>query len=102
MLVRLSVPGVGEHGGVVPDPVYGDQLQEQAILGVPREGRTRVTYTERTGTYADGEAFTLRVPAYAESRSSATARSRTASSSRRGPRRPSRGWGCSRRSPRRR
>lgn len=65
MLVRLSVPGVGEHGGVVPDPVYGDQLQEQAILGVPREGRTRVTYAERTGTYADGEAFTLRVPTYA-------------------------------------
>jgi CxxC motif-containing protein (DUF1111 family) len=64
MLVRLSVPGVGEHGGVRPDPIYGDQLQEQSILGVPREGTTHVTYTERTGTYADGAAYSLRVPSY--------------------------------------
>ncbi|MFO0737049.1 MAG: di-heme oxidoredictase family protein [Labilithrix sp.] len=64
MLVRISLPGVGEHGGVVPDPVYGDQLQEQSILGVPKEGSTRVTYTERAGAFADGEAFSLRVPTY--------------------------------------
>lgn len=64
MLVRLSVPGVGEHGGVVPDPVYGDQLQENAILGVPKEGTTHVSYTERPGTYADGTPYSLRVPEY--------------------------------------
>jgi CxxC motif-containing protein (DUF1111 family) len=64
MLVRLSVPGIGEHGGVIPDPIYGDQLQEQSILGVPKEGTTYVTYTERAGAYADGEAYALRVPSY--------------------------------------
>jgi CxxC motif-containing protein (DUF1111 family) len=64
MLVRLSIPGLGEHGGVVPDPIYGDQLQERSILGVPKEGKTHVTYTERAGTYADGEGYSLRVPSY--------------------------------------
>lgn len=64
ILIRLSVPGVGEHGGVVPDPNYGDQLQGSAILGVPPEGKAHVTYTERTGTYRDGEAYSLRVPTY--------------------------------------
>src|SRR6185436_5382287 len=39
MLVRLSIPGSGPHAAPLPDPQYGDQLQEQGILGqVPAEG----------------------------------------------------------------
>src|SRR5882672_7235660 len=33
MLVRLSIPGAGPHGGPNPHPVYGDQLQNEGILG---------------------------------------------------------------------
>ncbi|MCU0655550.1 MAG: c-type cytochrome [Polyangiaceae bacterium] len=64
MLLRLSIPGAGPHGEPVGDPVYGGQLQGSAILGVEPEGRARVSYTERAGSYADGEPWSLRVPTY--------------------------------------
>ena len=64
LLLRLSVGGTNEHGGPQPDPVYGDQLQPYAILGVPAEGTPRVTYAEQPGTYGDGQAYCLRAPTY--------------------------------------
>jgi CxxC motif-containing protein (DUF1111 family) len=64
MLVRLSVPGRADNGGPKPDPVYGDQLQENGILGVPAEGISRVSYTEVPGTFADGTPYSLRRPTY--------------------------------------
>src|SRR5471032_1197715 len=45
MLVRLSIPDAPpyakliEHLGVVPEPVYGGQLQDMAIPGVAPEGK---------------------------------------------------------------
>jgi CxxC motif-containing protein (DUF1111 family) len=65
MLFRISVPGVGEHGGVVSDPAYGDQISERAILHVKPEGRAEISYIERPGAYADGESYSLREPQYA-------------------------------------
>jgi CxxC motif-containing protein (DUF1111 family) len=65
LLLRLSVDGTNDHGGPQPDPVYGDQLQPYSILGVSPEATPRVTYTEQPGTYADGEAYSLRAPTYA-------------------------------------
>ncbi len=65
MLLRLSLPGIAQHGGVVPDPIYGDQLSERAILSVPPEGRAIITYTEIPGSYGDGQPFSLRAPTYA-------------------------------------
>jgi CxxC motif-containing protein (DUF1111 family) len=62
ILVRLSMPGEGPHGGPLPHPVYGDQLSERAIHGVAPEGQTTITYEEIAGTYADGEPYTLRKP----------------------------------------
>ena len=62
MLVRLSIPGEDEHGGPLPEPGYGGQLQPDAIPGVPVEGRATVTWTELPGTYADGEPYSLRQP----------------------------------------
>jgi CxxC motif-containing protein (DUF1111 family) len=59
MLVRLSVAG---DAGLVPHPAYGDQLNGQAIGGVPSEGRVVVTYDEIGGTYGDGTAYTLLRP----------------------------------------
>ncbi len=64
MLIRLSVPGRAENGGPMPEPTYGDQLQENGILGVPGEGRARVTYEERAGSFDDGTPYTLRRPTY--------------------------------------
>lgn len=64
MLIRLSIPGVAEDGGVIPEPVYGGQLQGNAILGVDPEGRAQVDYAEQSGSYADGETWSLRIPSY--------------------------------------
>jgi CxxC motif-containing protein (DUF1111 family) len=64
LLLRLSVPGEGEHGGPRPEPTYGDQLQTRATPGVPAEGRATLTWEERSGTFADGEPWTLRAPLY--------------------------------------
>jgi CxxC motif-containing protein (DUF1111 family) len=62
MLVRLSIPGEGEHGEPLDEPVYGGQLQPDAIEGVPAEGTVKVIWTELAGEYADGEAWSLRSP----------------------------------------
>ena len=64
MLLRISVPGVGEHGQPLPDPTYGGQLQGRAVLGVPPEGDAYVEYREVPGRFADGQAYSLREPAY--------------------------------------
>ena len=63
-LVRLSIPGQDEHGGPLPHPIYGGQLQEQGILGVPAEGRTKISWTEETLSFKDGTPYTLRKPSY--------------------------------------
>jgi len=63
LVVRLSVPGTGPHGGPNPHPVYGDQLQTQGILGiVPDEGEVRVEWKEQTVVFDDGEIVVLRSP----------------------------------------
>lgn len=64
LLLRLSVPGESETGGPNPHPVYGDQLQDRSIVGVPPEATFEITYTEEPGTYADGSGYSLRVPTY--------------------------------------
>lgn len=64
LLLRLSVPGTGAHGGVLPDPVYGDQLNNAAIQGVRPEGRVVITHTTLRGRFADGTPYTLRRPHY--------------------------------------
>ena len=64
MLLRISIPGTGEHGGVMPHPGYGDQISERAVLGVKPEGRAEITYSEIPGAYVDGESFSLRKPTY--------------------------------------
>jgi CxxC motif-containing protein (DUF1111 family) len=60
----LSVPGTGPHGGVVPEPTYGDQLNNAAVQGVRPEGRVVVTHTPVHGRFADGTRYTLKKPAY--------------------------------------
>ena len=64
LLIRLSVPGLGAHGGVVPDPVYGDQLNVSAIQDVTPEGRVGVRWHSIEVRFDDGTPFTMRQPQY--------------------------------------
>ncbi|MBM7061654.1 c-type cytochrome [Pseudomonas sp. UL073] len=70
MLVRLSIPADGgaeqaqliERLGVVPEPVYGTQLQDMANPGVVPEGKVRVAYATQSVRFADGHEVELRQP----------------------------------------
>ena len=64
MLIRLSLPGKGEHGQVKPHPAYGDQLNDRAIPGVPAEGRATVRYELIERSFADGTKYELAKPIY--------------------------------------
>ncbi|NJM30555.1 MAG: thiol oxidoreductase [Rhizobiales bacterium] len=64
MLLRVSIPGEGPHGGPKPVPGYGDQLSERGIAGVAPEGLAEVSYEEVPGRYGDGETYSLRKPQY--------------------------------------
>lgn len=62
MLVRLSLPGENEHGGPLPVPNYGDQLNDHAIAGVAAEGRAVISWRDEPVTLGDGTKVTLRAP----------------------------------------
>ncbi|NWB31545.1 di-heme oxidoreductase family protein [Pseudomonas gingeri] len=68
MLVRLSIPDAPayarliEQQGVVPEPVYGGQLQDMAIPGVTPEGKVRVEYDPVPVRFKDGSEVELRKP----------------------------------------
>jgi CxxC motif-containing protein (DUF1111 family) len=64
LLLRLSIPGQGAHGGPLDEPVYGGQFNHRAILGVPAEGSAIVEYEEVPGAFADGAPYSLRRPTY--------------------------------------
>jgi len=64
LLFRLSIPGADAHGGPLGDPEYGNQLSNNAILGVTREGTVRIDYITTIGFYADGNNYELRTPVY--------------------------------------
>jgi len=63
-LIRLSVPGQTQHGGPIPVPLYGGQLQQRSIFGKQAEADVHVTYTYTTGTFPDGETYELRKPTF--------------------------------------
>jgi len=63
LVIRLSVKGQDAHGGPLPHPDYGDQLQIFGVKGVvPAEGRFTVEWHEQTSILPDGELFHLRSP----------------------------------------
>jgi CxxC motif-containing protein (DUF1111 family) len=64
MLLRISIPGQGEHGGPNPEPTYGEQLNPFGVLGVPGEADPRVVTTIVEGSYDDGAAYELAKPEY--------------------------------------
>jgi CxxC motif-containing protein (DUF1111 family) len=73
MFLRLSVPPSTDaerealrthQANVIPDPVYGDQLQDFAVQGLKGEGRMTISYTDQPVTLGDGTVVTLRAPTY--------------------------------------
>ena len=73
MFLRLSVPPSTEEEeqllashrvNVIPDPVYGGQLQDFAIPGLASEGRMAIEYEEFDVLLDDGTVVALRRPAY--------------------------------------
>ena len=73
LLFRLSVPAktkaekallaTGKEN-VLPDPVYGGQLQDMAIQGHKAEGAVKISYEEQEVVLDDGERVNLRAPTY--------------------------------------
>lgn len=66
MLIRLSIPNLA-HGnltqtGVVPEPNYGGQLQDQAIPGAKPEARIAIEWQYSKIALADGTQVELRAP----------------------------------------
>ncbi|MEM7437360.1 MAG: di-heme oxidoredictase family protein [Myxococcota bacterium] len=64
MLIRISIPGQGPNGEIIPDPSYGGQIQTGSLQGVPTEAVVRVFWEEESGEYGDGTPFSLRRPRY--------------------------------------
>lgn len=73
LFLRLSLPAdtsaetalIADWIATRPDPVYGGQLQNFSLPGIPAEGRMQTTWTDVPVTLAGGEVVTLRAPAYA-------------------------------------
>lgn len=65
--ITLRLAGAGldpATGGPEPDPVYGSQIQDQSVDGVPAEASVDVAYEIVAGTYGDGEPFELSRPVF--------------------------------------
>jgi CxxC motif-containing protein (DUF1111 family) len=63
-LYRASIDGRGPHGGPVPVPDFGGQLQLRAVPGFTPEVSAVISYATTRGTFADGTPFELRAPQY--------------------------------------
>lgn len=73
MFLRLSIPPQNSHQqqlleqgrvGTIPEPTYGNQLQDFAVTGLAAEGQMQIQWQEQTVTLADGTAVSLRRPEY--------------------------------------
>ncbi|MCB1026152.1 MAG: thiol oxidoreductase, partial [Microthrixaceae bacterium] len=62
LLLRLSVPGVSDDGGPLPEPSYGGQLQDRAVDGVDPEGVIELDWVTETRSHDDGATYELRRP----------------------------------------
>ncbi|MBS1730824.1 MAG: c-type cytochrome [Bacteroidetes bacterium] len=64
ILFRVSLPGMDIHGGPLPVPGFGDQIQNRGILGVPKEADVTINFTEQTFHFDDNTTYSLRTPVY--------------------------------------
>jgi len=73
LLIRLAMPATTDEQRQqlqssliekIAHPVYGGQLQDRGIQGVPAEARIAVQWTDKPVTFADGHIETLRAPTF--------------------------------------
>lgn len=64
LLLRLSINERDANGSYLGDPIYGGQLQDNAVLGQTVKGKFNIVYQEFTETLADGTTVSLRKPNY--------------------------------------
>lgn len=64
LLIRLSIPGSDAHGGPLPIPGFGGQLQDVAIFGKQAEAKVDISYTYEDVELSNGETVQLRKPTY--------------------------------------
>ncbi|WP_432670755.1 di-heme oxidoredictase family protein [Flavobacterium sp. SM2513] len=64
LLLRLSLNGTAADGSALPDPIYGHQLQDNAILGQTTKGGFTITYQDIIETFDDGTTVVLKKPIY--------------------------------------
>lgn len=67
ILVKIGLPlanSLGNQLATLPDPVYGNQLQNYAVGGEQPEFRLQVSYSELPVSLAGGGTVDLRQPAY--------------------------------------
>ena len=73
LLIRLAMPATNDEQRQqlqdsliekVVHPMYGGQLQDRGIQGVPAEARIAVQWTDKPVTFADGYVETLRAPTF--------------------------------------
>ncbi|WP_224825089.1 di-heme oxidoredictase family protein [Cognatishimia sp. MH4019] len=72
MFLRISIPGGPDDGmaqiedyiATLPDPVYGTQMQDFGIAGMPAEYSLQIAYEEQRLELSEGESASLRVPTY--------------------------------------
>ena len=60
LVIRLSIPGRDPvTRAPLPEPTYGDQLQDRAIGASEPEGTAFTNYVTQRGSYADGTEFEI-------------------------------------------
>lgn len=64
LLLRLSIPGQGMYGSIIPVPGFGGQLQPKAMFNVVAEGTMSKTEITQLVTYLSGEQVNLIRPVY--------------------------------------
>jgi len=73
LLIRLAMPATTDKEREqlqdsliekIVHPMYGGQLQDRGIQGVPAEARISVQWTDKPVTFADGYIETLRAPTF--------------------------------------
>ena len=71
MLMRVSIPGgtgireIEDYLASLPEPIYGEQIQDFGIAGHASEAHLEITYDEIEIELSGGEVASLRKPTYA-------------------------------------
>lgn len=71
MLMRVSIPGglgiaeIEDYLASLPEPTYGEQIQDFGIAGHAAEAHLEITYEEIVVPLSGGEVASLRKPTYA-------------------------------------